>query len=142
MRRSRAAAMWLHSGLVCVMPPEFKHRYRDEMQLDFLDQLHTCLTRMELAVTTFHGCADLVVTAIREWRRHDLPRMLAGAASAHASIWLFGMAIAAMEWPRGSRLRSLVLTFALLSLPGIALTVWRQVAPRRRCCSLRAAELD
>jgi hypothetical protein len=142
MKRSRAAARWLHAQIVGAFPPEFSRRYRDEIRLDFTDDVEACATLPALAVTAGRGYADLVVSVIREWRRHDVLRMLAYATCAHAGIWSIGMAVAAMQWPRGPRLFPLVFTFALLGASGIALTVWRQTTLRRGCCSLRAAELD
>jgi hypothetical protein len=142
VKRSRAAATWLHARIVAAFPPEFRRRYGEEMRLDFTDEVDTCTTLPALAVTAGRGYGDLVVSVIREWRRHDLLRMLVSAAAAHAGIWSIGMAVAAMQWPRGPRLFPVMLTLGLLGVSGIALTVWRQAALRRDCCSLRAAELD
>jgi len=96
------------------------------------------------ARTYARDCGDLVVCAAREWWGSELLKLLIYAGLAHAGIWLIGVAIAAWQWPRGSRLYPVVVSFAVLSAPGIAVTLWRQRLRIHRTayCSLRVAELD
>jgi hypothetical protein len=142
--RLRRAAITLHAGFVCLLPGEFKRRYRAEIQLDFAEDLHGCATTREIVLTAARDCGDLVVSAAREWWGSESLKLLIYAGLAHAGIWLIGVAIAAWQWPRGSRLYPVVVSFAVLSAPGIAVTLWRQRLRIQRTayCSLRVAELD
>lgn len=126
MTRLRRAAIALHGGFVSVLPGEFRCRYRAEMQFDFADDMNMCVTAVEIGVTAARAYGDLVVSAVREWRSSEGLRLLIYAGLAHAGIWLIGVAVAAWEWPGGSRLYPVVVTFAVLSAPGIAVAVWRQ----------------
>ena len=114
------------------------------MRLDFADDLARCTTAADLAMMVARACGDLGISVAREWCASELLKLLISAGMAHAGIWLVGVAIAAWQWPGGSRLYPVVLTFAVLSAPGIALTVWRQRfrVERAGCCSLSVAELD
>ena len=144
MTRLRRAAIALHSGIVGVLPGEFRRRYRPEMQCDFADDMKMCVTAVEVGVTAARAYGDLLVSAVREWWSSEGLRLLIYAGLAHAGIWLIGVAVAAWQWPGGSRLYPVVISFAVLSAPGIAVTLWRQRLRIHRagCCSMRSAELD
>jgi CHASE2 domain-containing sensor protein len=144
MSRLRRAAITLHAGFVRLLPGEFRRRHRAEIQLDFAEDLHRCATAREIGLTAARDCGDLVVSAAREWWGSESLKLLIYAGLAHAGIWLIGVAVAAWQWPRGPRLYPVVISFAVLSAAGIAVTLWRQ---RRRIhrtayCSLSVAELD
>jgi hypothetical protein len=135
----------LYDGLVCVLPREFRQRYRDEMRLDFTDQLNACATRSELLRAVGNAHVDLLVSVVREWRASETLRLPLYAVLAHTGIWLTCVVMAAWQWPGGSRVFPVVLAFALMSAPGILLTIWRQRLHTMRsagCCPSRAAELD
>jgi hypothetical protein len=137
------AAVVVHAALASLFPREFRLRYRDEMQLDFTDELHACPTGSEVCGTACRAYGDLLVSVVREWRRSEAIRLLFYAGLAHGGMWLIAVAIASWEWPGGSRLYPLVATFALLSAPGIAVALWRQRFQQASgYCSLGVAELD
>jgi hypothetical protein len=144
MSRLRRTAITLHAGFVRLLPGEFRRRYRAEIQLDFAEDLHGCATAREIGLTAARDCGDLVVSAAREWWRSESLKLLIYAALAHTGIWLIGVVIAAWQWPRGSRCYPVVVSFAVLSAPGLAVTLWRQRLRihRRAYCSLSVAELD
>jgi hypothetical protein len=144
MTRLHRLAVLAYAGLAYLFPGEFRRRYKAEMQLDFTDEVHVCATAADLAVTAGRAYWDLVLSLVREWRASEALRLLVYAGLAHAGIWLIGVVVAAWQWPGGSRLYPVVVTFAVLSAPGIAVTVWRQRLRIHRagCCSLDVAELD
>ena len=114
------------------------------MRIDFADDLARCATAVDLGVMVARACGDLVVSVAREWCGSESLRLLIYAGMAHAGIWLVGVAIAAWQWPGGPPLYPVVMAFAVLSAPGIAVIVWRQRlrVQRAGCCSLGVAELD
>ena len=140
----RGISLIAFDALTCLLPGEFKRRYGAEMRLDFADDLARCTTAADFGVMLARACGDLVASIAREWCASELLKLLIYAGMAHAGIWLVGVAIAAWQWPGGSRLYPVVLTFAVLSAPGIGLIVWRQrlQVQRAGCCSLGVAELD
>jgi hypothetical protein len=144
MMRLHRLAVLVYTGLSWVLPGEFRRRYRAEMQFDFADEMNLCVTAVEIGVTAARAYRDLVVSAVREWWSSEGLRLLMYAGVAHAGIWLLGVGVAAWQWPGGSRLYPVVVTFAVLSAPGIAVAVWRQRLRINRagCCSLVVAELD
>jgi hypothetical protein len=136
--------MSVHAGLVRLFPREFRVRYREEMQLDFADELYACTTAWQAGLAVWRAYADLTISAMGQWRRHEVLLLLFCAGFAHGSLWLVTVAIAAWEWPGGSRLYPAVISFAVLSAPGIGVAIWRQrshVRPQGYC-SLGVAELD
>ena len=126
MTSLRRAAITVHGGFISVLPSEFRRRYRAEMQIDFVEDLNACGTAGEVGLAAVRACGDLVVSAAREWWGSEALKPLICAGLAHTGIWLIGVAVAAWQWPGGSRLFPLVLTFALISAPGIAVAVWWQ----------------
>jgi len=144
MTRLHRLTLAAYAGLTSLFPGEFGRRYGVEMRLDFADDLARCTTVADLAMLVVRACGDLLISLAREWWATELLKLLIYAGTAHASIWLIGVAIAAWQWPGGSRLYTVVISFAVLSAPGIAVTLWLQ---RLRIhhggyCSLGVAELD
>jgi hypothetical protein len=144
MTRLRRIALFAHAGLAYLFPGEFRRRYTADMRLDFADDVQACATAADLTVTVGRAYVDIVISLAREWCASESLKLLIYAGVAHAGIWLIGVAIAAWQWPGGPPLYPVLLTFAVLSVPGIALIVWRQRcrAQRAGCCSLSVAELD
>lgn len=139
----RRTALVAYAWLASLFPCEFRRRHRGEMQLDFEDQMHASVTPADVVLTAGRAYGDLVISLGREWLASEALRLLISATLAHAGIWLMAVAIAAWQWPGGAALYPVVLTFALLSAPGVALAVWRQrLHVYRRGCSLGVAELD
>jgi hypothetical protein len=65
------------------------------------------------------------------------------AGLANTGIWLIAVAVAAWQWPDGPHLYPVIVTFAVLSAPGVALTVWHQrLQVHGRGCPMGVAELD
>jgi len=126
MTRIRRIAVVAYARLVSLFPSEFRRRHRGEMQLDFEDQVQASATAGDCVLTVGRAYGDLVISLGREWLASEALRLLISAAFAHAGIWLTAVAIAAWQWPGGAALYPLVLTFAVLSTPGVALAVWWQ----------------
>jgi hypothetical protein len=143
MARSRRIALIAYAGLTSLFPGEFRRRHREEMQLDFEDEVHASATGVELALTVGRACWDLAISLAREWCASEALRLLIYANLAHAGIWLTAVAVSAWQWPRGPHLYPVVLTFGAWSVLGVALTVWRQRnTSNRGGCSVSVAELD
>jgi hypothetical protein len=145
MVQLRYAAVGIYIRLTSLLPREFRRRHGGEMHLDFTDQVEACATPSELVCVVCRAYTDLVTSVVREWGRSDALKTLVCAGSAHTGIWLMAVAIAAWQWPDGSRLFPVVLTFAVMSAPGVAVAVWRQRFDTPRpsgCCSRLSAELD
>ena len=144
MTRLHRLILAAYTRLTCLFPGEFRRRYSAEMRFDFVDDLARCTTAADLGVMVARACGDLVASVVREWWASESLKLLIYAGMAHAGIWLVGVAVAAWQWPKGSPLYPVVISFAVLSAPGIAVTVWRQRLRIHRagCCSLGLAELD
>lgn len=130
MTHFRRLAQSLHSALVGVFPSEFRRRHGDELQIDFADDLNACTTAAQLGVASVRAYTDLIGSILREWGSSESLRLLIVAGLSHAGWWLTAVAIAAWQWPGGSRLYPLVIALTVLSVPGVVVAVWRQ-----RSCS-------
>ena len=126
MTRVANFAVVTYARLTRLFPGEFRRRHCAEMQLDFADDVDRCATAAALGVAVARAYQDLLVSVAREWWTSESLRILVYAGLVHAGIWLTGVAIAAWQWPGGSPLYPVVLTFAVLGEAGIVLTVWRQ----------------
>jgi hypothetical protein len=144
MTHLRRIALLAYAGLMNLLPGEFKRRHTAEMRLDFADDVQACATAADLAVTAGHAYGDIAISVAREWCGSEGLRLLIYAGLAHGGIWLIGVAVAAWQWPGGPPLYPLIVIFAALSVPGIAVTVWRQRVRMHRAggCSLSVAEID
>jgi hypothetical protein len=140
----RRAVTVLHAGLLGLCPREFRRRHGDEMRLDFADDLRACATAVELGTAACRAYVDLLVSAAREWWGSEGASLVVYAVLAHGLVWLLALAVAKWEWPGGPHLYPLVLEFGVLSVLGIAITLWRQRRSlhSRAYCSLSVAELD
>ena len=79
-------------------PSAFRHRYADEMRLDFEDGWHEAMAAGALAALLF-ACrtgADLCASLLREWSRGT--RAMTAAATTGITIALWGLALRPWAW--------------------------------------------
>jgi uncharacterized membrane protein YidH (DUF202 family) len=86
-------------------PKTFRHRYADEMRLDFEDALQEAVAAGAIAALLFacRQTADMCSSLLREWSRGT--RAATAAATTVMTVAIWGLALRPWAWKRTIQLR-------------------------------------